>query len=382
MKCRPAILAAIILSLLAAGCSKPEPGPAPTAAPAEQQAAASAPAESAAPAAAPTAKVTVTGWLTSPVSYRLPDVPLTADVPTFPRDPNSRMPWFTVRTGGPRGSVSTLEALAAQIDQTGNPEPSDSKSAIYVGKLEGDRYIYDLGGQPRPDTPVPDHAGAWELYKAAGGWTATPICQGAPSGWVWPGTKQMQQNPVVICGGNEGSGSVLTVVVYQGDRSVFYIGGVGEGGLKVAEPKNGNPPDLIITGKSQWMDHKLDPWVTERYTFTWKNGGYTLVSMERMADSYYRLNRFLALVAAGDLARAAAEMSPAPAGGLQSYLKEHAPDLPTATAGGKWTTDGYFKGETLGGYIHRKGTDAPWFHFVFTSDGFIASVAEEAPAAQ
>lgn len=101
------------------------------------------------------------------------------------------------------------------------------------------------------------------------------------------------------------------------------------------------PPDLMLTGKLQRLDHKLDPWVTERFRFAWRDGAYVQTGHERMVDWVYHLARFDGFLARKDLTGAAREMAAPPAEGLAAYLRAHAPDSQPA-AGQTWTTNGLF----------------------------------------
>ncbi len=121
------------------------------------------------------------------------------------------------------------------------------------------------------------------------------------------------------------------------------------------------------------MDHKLDPTVTERYTFIYKDGGYRMAKHERAETHIYYLARFLRFLAAGDLPGATGEMGSEPAGGLSTYLNERAPDL-QRLAGTTWTTDGQATMSRV--WLHEPRTEGPWFWFDFDLAGRIVALGE------
>ncbi|MFZ5813936.1 MAG: hypothetical protein ACOY93_01355 [Bacillota bacterium] len=313
-------------------------------------------------------RLVVTEPLPAPAAPKAPPPPgLTQEVPTYPASPRERwqVPSPVPHPASP-GGLEELERIARQIEETGSPEPPPGASAVLVGALEGGRYAYYLGGPPRPDQPH-----TYLLHRGPSSWSATPICEGAR--WIWSGTRSQKSDPVVICGASEGSGNVLSLDLYRADRHLLRLGGILEGRVEV-RPRPEGPPDLVVTGKLQWMEHKLDPWVTERFTYRWVDGEYRQVGHERMADRNYRLARFVKLLEAGELERAAGEMAAPPPGGLAAYLEQHAPELP-GLAGSAWTTDGFFHGDRV--YIHPVRTERPWFWFQFAPDGRIAAVGQQ-----
>ncbi|MDB4894007.1 MAG: hypothetical protein JWN15_269 [Firmicutes bacterium] len=307
--------------------------------------------------------------------------PLTADLPTFA--PGSVPEHHIIEPGLPipasrgDGRVEVLGQMAYQIRETGSPAVPRGVPATLVGTLAGGNHVYLLGGTP--DWGV-DTAYFFMLKQEPDGWTATPICHGAWRSWAWPGTlQQAGPDPVAVCGSNDGSGSVLTLAAYRGNREVLRVAGLEEGYYQILPDANGGPPTIVVYGALSWLHHKLDPSVLERFTFTWQGDAYGLAKRERMADWVYHAARFKQFVATGDLERAAKEMVESPPGGLTAYLQKNAPDLMTG-AGWVWTTSGYPtppRGSQA--YFHQANVETgPWFRFDVGPDGRILAVSQVA----
>lgn len=312
------------------------------------------------PPVEPGVKLTVTGPPPAPAVAKLPPPPgLTEELPTYPAEPRPKWPQGLSGPSG-AGGLDDLEALANQIERTGDPTPPEGAPAALFGLLPGGRYIYHLGGVPRPDREM-----AYLLQRIGEGWTATPLCPGARWFQVVDG--------LLLCASSEGSGAVLTLNVYDGTSHLLRLAGLQEG-VFALRPGPKGPPEIVVTGKLQWMEHKLDPWVTERFTYAYQDGRYRQVKQERMADRSYHLARFIRLLAAGELARTQAEMAAPPPGGLEAYLEQTAPDL-ERLAGSTWTTDGFDRPGRV--YIHQPRTEGPWFWFEFAPDDRIASLGQQ-----
>ncbi|HYF91603.1 MAG TPA: hypothetical protein VD969_05120 [Symbiobacteriaceae bacterium] len=277
-------------------------------------------------------------WIAQAPNLIGPPVPLTTDLPTYAPEPD--LSEGRSGPGLPRpadrgdGRVEVLGQLAYHIRETGAPTVPEGVPATLVGALEGGNYVYLLGGMP--DWGV-DTAYFYILKEEPQGWSATPICQGAWRTWAWPGTLKQTVNPVVVCATVEGSGAVLTLAAYKGDREVLRIFGLQESGFQVIPDPAGAPPVILAYGAFRWLDHKIMPFVRERFTFVWDGDAYALAKHERMADWVYHVARFKELLSIGDLERASLHMA-APPEDLHAYLQANAPDL-IAGSDWRWTLD-------------------------------------------
>jgi hypothetical protein len=304
-------------------------------------------------------------------------VPLTTDLPTYapePRRGEGRSgPGLPRPDGRGDGRVEVLGQLAYHIRETGSPVVPAGVPATLVTTLEGGTYVYLLGGLPDwgVDTPY-----VYMLKEEPDGWAATPICQGAWRTWLWPGTLEQTSNPVVVCATTDGSGAVLTLAAYKGDREVLRLFGLQESEFAVLPDPAGGPPTIQAYGAYRWLDHKVMPYVRERFTYAWDGDAYAQVLHERMADWVYHVARFKDLLSIGDLERAKQHMAASPAD-LSAYLQETAPDLMEG-ADWRWTMD-TDPARTAGvPHFRQLGVDGgPTFLFETGANGLITAIRQK-----
>jgi hypothetical protein len=268
---------------------------------------------------------------------------------------------------------AVLRQLAAGLERTGRPVVQEGVAALFVGELEGSHYVYNLGRAP--GRPQHESNRIYMLSRGREGWTATPICRFA-SDWV------RAAPPAVVCSASHGSGAVLVAAVYNAGHEVFRVEGILNGYLQV-EGSDNRPPSLTVTYIRQWMWHKHDPYLMERFKLEWDGRTYRLTERDRMASGWsYHLARFLAFMEAGRWDRAAEHMAVPPPEGVQAYLERCAPGL-TARSDLQWTSLGHFPPDYLRAYVHRVGTDGPWFWLKFAQDGRVQEVGRvQAPPAR
>jgi len=158
-----------------------------------------------------------------------------------------------------------------------------------------------------------------------------------PGGWIWPGSTT---RGVIICAMNEGSGGILTLTAYEGQREILHFWGLRNGGLEVLDAPAGGPPEIVAWGGQPWLEPKVEPKVTARFTFTYRDGSYILARQEWQEDWTYHVSRLVALLAQGEPERAASEFAGPLPGGVAAYIRSHVGNLP-GRAGGRWTTRGH-----------------------------------------
>jgi hypothetical protein len=331
--------------------------------------------------------VRMTDWI-EPAPNLFEDVPLTDDLPTFAPGgdpafiyPGPGLPLPQSKLQVRVDEQDVLARIAASIDQTGRPDVLPDLPAAFAGKLEGEHYVYRLGGIPRDGVYGPL---VYMLSKGPDGWAATPICMRAWA-WVWPGTQQQAKDPVVVCAYIEGSGAHLTLAAYKGDREVLHVQGLQDAYVEVIPAVDGGVPTIVTYGSHHWLDHKAEPGVFERYTYTWQNGAYALTGHERRADWVYHLARLIGFLAKGEPEKAAADFRAPPPGGVEALVGRNAPDLPRL-AWGRWTTGGKFPQLPAGGsraYLRPADSqNGPWFYFDFDEHGRIQVIGEQSDAPQ
>lgn len=303
----------------------------------------------------------------------LPNPDLMAELPLFDPPPPPPLiieedPWAS----RPRGDLTDaviLAQLADHLAKTGNPEPpSASFPALYVGKLEGEVYAYDLGNYA-----------FYLLSRTEKGWRPTRICEdeGREIEIV-----THQGVPLLACSAMAGTYKLVSLgALYRGEKQLFRIGGIRSDGFQI-EPTGGEMPDLTAYQERLLMGIKGGFPVTARYRLTWRDGAYQIAKIEVQEDWGYHLARFMQLWQRGDDDAAAQELAAPPSEGLTAYIEERAPALirhrmalhyhfpereyPTGRA--------YFKV----GDPFTWGPDDAWIWFEFDERGRITAIGEEA----
>lgn len=309
---------------------------------------------------------------TAPLT-ELPDSDLLADLPIFtpqPQQPTAIQedPWAT-RPRGELTDAQIVAQLADHLTRTGNPEPpTETFPALYIGKLEGEVYAYNLG----------DYA-FYLLSKTEKGWRPTRICQDEGREieiFTHKGT------PILLCSATAGTYKLVSLsALYRGDKQLFRIGGIRADGLQV-EPTGSEMPDLTAYQERLLMGLKGGFPVTSRYHLTWRDGQYQIASVEYQEDWGYHLARFMQLWQRGDAEAAAKEFALPPEGGLTAYVEAHAPALIRQRTGLHYAFPereypqgrAYFRT----GDPFEWGPESAWIWFEFDERGRITAIGEEA----
>jgi hypothetical protein len=317
----------------------------------------------------------VKDWGSSSTVSLGPTGSVTADMPVYAGSHREGFPdkGIEIRyVPGGIDSASTLLALAHHLDQTGNPSVPEGTQATLVGSLEGGNFVYRLWNGANPSEPH-----VWSLRREEEGWVAVPICRNSDQ-WLWSNALDSFRQPVVICGGTEGSAGSLTVAAYRGGAEVFRAQGLIRGGVEIGVGTGDGPPSLILYRALHWYSNYHEVPVFERVMVTWVDGSYRVNRIERKEDWAYHVVRFLTFLHEGDLDRAQQEMAVQPSQGLETYLRSNAPLLLESDVLA-WLQVYHLGDQSVllnrGDPTHQ--LDSKWVRFDFSSKGDILAVGQQ-----
>lgn len=308
-------------------------------------------------------------------SFELPDPELLAELPRFspalpiPAEP-PQDPWAQ-RARGNLTDSGILARLVRQLEQSGRPETEPTFPALFVGKLEGGVYAYNLG----------DYA-FYLISRKEGEWRVARICadEGRELRMV-----THQGLPLLACSARAGTSQLISLgALYRGEEQLFRIDGITPDGLQFSGGAR-EMPDLIIHKERRLFGGRIGLPVVARYHLLWQEGRYQVARIEWQEDAGYHLARFIHLWQSGRVDAAAAEFAEPPLEGLEAYLRRHAPAL--IEHGAALTYQYPTRANPEGRHYFRAGQPvgvddpipgATWVWFEVDQRGRISAIGEEA----